>query len=106
MEKITQKDRELIVFLGKFKLLTVSQLSALTQRSRQVIRRRIRILVNQRLILTRERSYGNKQGRPEDLMFLDEKGWELLLNKDDHSGKSSIRWINRWTRYLSNMIFF
>jgi len=85
--KTTQKDMELISFLGKFKMLKVSQLSALTQRSRQVLRRRIRILVSQGLILARERSYGNKQGRPEDLIFLDEKGWEFLDDKNDHSGK-------------------
>lgn len=90
MGKIIQKDRELIVFIGEFKLLTVSQLSALTQRSRQVLRRRIRILASQELILARERSYGNKQGRPEDLIFLDEKGWELLHDKNDHLVKKGL----------------
>lgn len=90
MGKITRKDRELIVFLGEFKLLTVSQLSALTQRSRQVLRRRIRFLASQELILARERSYGNKQGRPEDLIFLDEKGWELFHNKNDHLVKKGL----------------
>jgi Replication-relaxation len=90
MGKITQKDRELIVFIGKFKLLTVSQLSALTQRSRQVLRRRIRFLVSQGLLLARERSYGNKQGRPEDLIFLDERDWELLHVKNDHLLKKGL----------------
>ena len=64
MGKITRKDRELIVFLGKFKLLTVSQLSALTQRSRQVLRRRIRILVSQGSALEEQKKiYDNIQGK-------------------------------------------
>ena len=40
--------------------------------------------------MARERSYGNKQGRPEDLIFLDEKGWELLLDKNDNLGKKGL----------------
>ena len=85
--KFTNKDIELIELMNKLNLLTVSQLALLSQRSRQVIRRRIRYLTNQGLISTRERSYGNKRGRPEDLIFLTENGWELFLNKNDRYGK-------------------
>jgi hypothetical protein len=80
--KITNKDRELIELISKFNLLTVSQLAALSQRSRQVIRRRIRFLSNQGLILTRERSYGSRRGRPEDLIYLTKSGWTFLFEND------------------------
>jgi len=45
--KTTKNDQVLIKLLGEFKMLTVSQLALLSQRSRQVIRRRIRFLINQ-----------------------------------------------------------
>jgi hypothetical protein len=82
--KTTKNDLELIKLLGEFKMLTVSQLAFLSQRSRQVIRRRIRFLINQGLILARERSYGNQRGRPEDLIFLSDAGWEFLLDEYGH----------------------
>jgi Replication-relaxation len=77
--KNTKNDLELIKLLGEFKMLTISQLALLSQRSRQVIRRRIRFLINQGVILARERSYGNRRGRPEDLIFLTETGWDFFL---------------------------
>ena len=43
--KTTKNDLELIKLLGEFKMLTVSQFALLSQRSRQVIRRRIRFLI-------------------------------------------------------------
>jgi len=74
----------LIALLGKFKILTVSQLSLLSQRSRQVTRRRIRSLKDQGLISTRERPYGSGRGRPETLIFLTQSG-QVFLYENDHS---------------------
>jgi hypothetical protein len=47
-------------------------------------------LTSQGLISTRERSYGNKRGRPEDLIFLTENGWELIQNKNDRFGEKCL----------------
>ena len=82
--KIINNDLELMALLGKFKILTVNQLSILSQRSRQVIRRRLRFLTDQGLIATRERPYGNGRGRPEILIFLTKSG-QVLLHENDHS---------------------
>jgi response regulator of citrate/malate metabolism len=83
--KITNRDRDLLELIYKFNLLTVSQLAALSQRSRQVIRRRVRFLTDQALVSTRERSYGNHRGRPEDLLYLAKSGWTFLC-KNSCSG--------------------
>jgi hypothetical protein len=88
--KTTKNDLELIKLLGEFKMLTVSQLASLAQRSRQVIRRRIRFMINQGHISARERSYGNRRGRPEDLLFLSEAGWEYLLDEYGQMERKSV----------------
>jgi hypothetical protein len=80
-EKITKKDIELLSYVADYRLLTVRQLSALSQRSCQVIRRRLRILESQAIIATRERGYGRSRGRPEDMILLTKKGTEFLNDK-------------------------
>jgi predicted ArsR family transcriptional regulator len=87
--KITNKDRELMELISKFNLLTVSQIAVLSQRSRQVIRRRIWFLANQEHISTRERFYGSRRGRPEDLIYLTKSGWTFLC-ENDHSGVEAL----------------
>ena len=87
--KTTKNNLQLIELFDKFKMLTVSQFAILSQRSRQVIRRRIRFLINQELISARERSYGNRRGRPEDLLFLTEPGYDFLLNEYGHMERKS-----------------
>jgi hypothetical protein len=71
--KIVKKDCELLNFIADYKFITVRQLSALSQRSCQVLRRRLRVLVNDALV-TRMRAYGRGSGRPEELYILTEKG--------------------------------
>jgi DNA-binding HxlR family transcriptional regulator len=71
--KILKKDCELLNFIADYKFITVRQLSALSQRSCQVLRRRLRVLVNDALV-TRMRAYGRGSGRPEELYVLTEKG--------------------------------
>jgi len=71
--KIVKKDWELLNFIADYKFITVRQLSALSQRSCQVLRRRLRVLVNDALV-TRMRAYGQGSGRPEELYVLTEKG--------------------------------
>lgn len=78
-QKITRQDKALIDFLGNFRVLTVNQLAAISQRSKQVIRRRLRALSAKGLISTKDRSFGNKRGRPESVLFLTENGWRYCL---------------------------
>jgi hypothetical protein len=78
---LNKNDRKLFGSIAQYKTLTVKQLSAISQRSFQVIRRRMRDLANEGLIATKMQGYGRSRGRPEDLVFLTEKG-AALLGKD------------------------
>ncbi len=48
--KISKGDKEILSFIAEYKYLTVKQLSALTKRTNQVVRRRLRHLKNEHLI--------------------------------------------------------
>ena len=82
-----KNDRELLALIAGYKALTVKQLSALSQRSGQVIRRRIRDFEEEGLIIIKMQGYGRGQGRPEDLIFLAEKGKAALMNEGIASGQ-------------------
>jgi len=78
---ITKKDLELLLHVAEYEPLTVKQLAAVSTRSPQVIRRRIRLFEKEELSFRRIRGYGRGPGRPEDLVLLSEKGAKLLQNK-------------------------
>ena len=77
----SKNDLSLLASIAEHKLLTVGQLSALSHRSRQVIRRRLRVLESEGIIVTEDRDYGRSRGRPESLIFLTEDGAMLLKDK-------------------------
>ena len=80
--KITNGDIKLLSSIAEYKFLTVKQLAAITQRSMQVIRRRIRTLRDERLISLKERDFGGRSGRLEYISFLTEKGLKLIREKE------------------------
>ena len=82
-----KNDLKLLACIAEHKVLTVHQLSALSQRSNQVIRRRLRVLESETLVTTKQRGYGRNPGRPEDLIFLTEKGAILLQDRVTLPGK-------------------
>jgi len=81
-----KNDSKLLSMIADYRLLTVKQLSVLSQRSSQVVRRRMRTLTEEELIITKMHGYGRERGRPEDLIFLTEKGTSLLTNEGISSG--------------------
>jgi hypothetical protein len=83
---LNKNDRKLLVSIAQYKTLTVKQLSAISQRSFQVIRRRMRDLANEGFITTKMQGYGRSRGRPEDLVFLTDKGTALLEEEGTQSG--------------------
>jgi hypothetical protein len=85
---MTKKDKELISFIGKLGVLSVRQLSILSYRSKQSIRRRIRHLLNKKIINVRQRPYGQKKGRPENLIILTNKGYEIFFGEHESSGSN------------------
>ena len=80
--KITNGDIKLLSSIAEYKFLTVKQLAAITQRSMQVIRRRIRTLRDECLISLKERDFGGRSGRLEYISFLTEKGLKLIRDKE------------------------
>lgn len=78
---ISKNDLALLGSIAEHEVLTVGQLSALSQRSRQVVRRRLRVFESKGIIVSKERGYGQSKGRPESLIFLTEDGVMRLKNK-------------------------
>ena len=80
--KITKADIKLLSSIAEYKFLTVKQLAALSQRSQQVIRRRLRLFKSEYLVVMKERGFGKGPGRLENIIILSEKGMELLRDED------------------------
>jgi DNA-binding MarR family transcriptional regulator len=80
--KITKGDIKLLSHIAEYKLLTVKQLSAITQRTLQVVRRRLRNLENEHFIKRKERGFGSGRGRRENIIIMTQKGLELLRHKE------------------------
>ncbi len=78
---LNKNDLALLASIAEHEALTVGQLSVLSQRSRQVVRRRLRILESEGTIAAKEGGYGRSRGRPESLIFLTEDGDMLLKDK-------------------------
>ena len=76
--KITKADIAILAFIAEYQILTVKQLSALTERSLQVLRRRMRFLKKEHFVNLKERGFGRGPGRREDIIMLTENGLKLL----------------------------
>jgi len=81
-EKIAKGDMALISYVAEYKFLTVKQLSAITQRTLQVVRRRLRSLEEKCIIAMKERGLRGERGRQENIIVLTQKGMELLRNNE------------------------
>jgi len=88
--KLNRGDIKILSLIALYRTLTVGQLAALTQRSRQVIRRRLRFLFGKNLILMKMRGFGRGSGRPEDIISITEKAAELLQNQGMFSESISL----------------
>jgi hypothetical protein len=80
--KITKADIGLLSCIAEYKFLTVKQLAAITQRTLQVIRRRLRLFEREHFVIMKERGFGKGPGRRENIIILTEKGMELLREKE------------------------
>ena len=76
--KVAKKDIRILSYIAEYKFLTVKQISALNRRSSQTIRRRLRHLSGEGLILSNERGIGNGPGRREHIVILTQKGIKFL----------------------------
>lgn len=88
--RLNRGDKKILSLIALYRILTVSQLAAITQRSRQVMRRRLRFLFGSNLILTKMRGFGRGAGRPEDIISITEKAEKLLQNEGMFSESISL----------------
>jgi hypothetical protein len=79
--KLTNADTAILGFIAQYKLLTVKQLSVLTERSVQVLRRRLRFFKSEQLVRSKEHGFGRGPGRREDIIMLTEAGLKLLKSE-------------------------
>ena len=80
--KNAKGDTALLSYIAEYKFLTVKQLSALSQRPLQVVRRRLRHLIKGNLIIVKERGFGSGRGRRENIIILTRKGLEFLYHEE------------------------
>jgi len=70
--RLSKGDKDILSLIAVYRVLTVNQLAAITQRSRAVIRRRLRFLSKQNLSVRSVRGFGRGPGRPEEIVLLTE----------------------------------
>ena len=75
---IAKGDTAFLSHVAENKFLTVKQLSAITQRTGQVVRRRLRRLEDQRLVMMKERGFGTRRGRRENIIIVTQEGLDVL----------------------------
>jgi hypothetical protein len=76
--RLNKNDRKLLISIAEHQVLSVSQVTAIQQKSRQVVRRRLKILEEARFIASTSRGFGQGLGRPERLISLGQEGFNLL----------------------------
>jgi len=80
--KVTKGDIEILSYIAEYKFLTVKQLAAITQRTLQVVRRRLRFFDSAHLVAMNEWGFGKGPGRRENIIILTEGGLELLRSRE------------------------
>ncbi len=76
--KLNKNDRELLVFLAEYRLLTVSQIAALCAVGKPAARNRVGKLTNAELAKERTPAVASGRGRPERWVSLTERGIDWL----------------------------
>ena len=77
---LNKKDSDLLKIIAEHRILTVEQMAWLSQKSKDVVYRRIRCLEKEGLIHTTQKYLGQNIGRPKTLVDLTNRGIDLLKN--------------------------
>lgn len=80
--KLNKNDRQLLASIAEYRVLTVSQITAIQRKSKQVVRRRLNMMEKAGLILSGTVGFGQSRGRPEKRISLSENGAALLRSND------------------------
>jgi len=67
--------------MAEYRMLTVTQLAAILQKSKQTVRRRVNDLEKEGLVEVTGREFGRGRGRPENSLGLTESGVDILKNR-------------------------
>ena len=78
--KLQEKDKAMLAAIAELRITTVSQLSTKQETSLQMVRRRCRRLLNNKLVIATPRGLGCRRGRPEDIYSVTGKGFDELTN--------------------------
>ena len=82
---LAKHDIPLLSSVSEYRVLSIRQLSVISRRSCQVVRRRIRSLEDRGLIIKKPFGYGRTPGRPEEIVYLSLEGMKLLSDKSTNS---------------------
>jgi DNA-binding PadR family transcriptional regulator len=79
--RLKEEDCKSLVCLADHRMLTVTQLAALSQKSMQVVRRRLCDLEKAGLVEVVRHEHGRGRGRPENSLGLTKQGVDILRDK-------------------------
>lgn len=80
--RLLKSDYKIIECLAEYRILTVTQISAILQKNKPVIRKRLRDLKEEGFIEVIKREFGRARGRPENLLGLTKRGADVLRDKN------------------------
>jgi hypothetical protein len=81
-KNISKGDIQLLSWIAEYKFLTAKQLGSLSQRSRQVMRKKQRELASGNYVTIQMQTFGVGPGRPENIVLLTAKGLKFLKEKN------------------------
>jgi hypothetical protein len=80
--RLNKNDRAVLAMIAEYRVLSITQFTILQRKSKQVVRRRSRMLQEEGLIQTATQGFGGSRGRPEKLVSLTKDGTRLLGLQD------------------------
>ena len=80
--RLRESDCKTLECLAEYRILTVPQIATISQKDKQVIRRRFCDLEKEGFIEVIKREFGRARGRPENLLGLTEQGADILREKN------------------------
>ena len=80
--RLRESDCKTLEHLAEYRILTMSQLAAVGQKTKPAVRKRVRDLKKEGLVKVACNELGQNFGRPESLLALTEQGGEILKEKN------------------------
>ncbi len=90
MLKITSKEKDLIIVIADYQILLVEQIALITGLGKREVQRKINNLNKKGLINFVSRKPSGKKGRNENIIAINEKGFDYIQNENLIKGKLPI----------------